>query len=125
MPQKNTEALFLVVIMLLVFAISTSAPVDNDMWWHLRAGDEMWHQKKILLTDEFSYTRFGETWVNAFWISDLGLYELWNIGGYFAITVVVSLLAVAVMLIVFMQMNGSVYLRGLLVIIAMMGMVAN
>jgi hypothetical protein len=125
MPQQKTETLFLVVIMLLVFFISTSAPVDNDMWWHLRAGDEMWHQGKILLTDEFSYTRFGETWVNAFWLSDLGLYGLWELGGFFAITVTVSLLAVAVLLIVFRQMSCPLYLRGLLVIIAMMGMVAN
>lgn len=123
--NKKTESLFLVVVILLVFNIATSTPTDTDMWWHLRTGDEMWHQGKILLTDEFSYTRFGEMWVNTFWISDLALYGLWNLGGYFAITLTVSLLAIAIMLIVFRQMSGSAYLRGLLVIIAMMGMVAN
>ncbi len=123
--KKKTESLFLVIVMLLVFTIATNTPADNDMWWHLRAGDEMWHQGKILLTDEFSYTRFGEPWVNAFWISDLGLYGMWALGGFFAITVTVSLLAVAVLLIVYKQMSGPLYLRGLLIIIAMMGMVAN
>jgi hypothetical protein len=123
--NKKSESLFLVIVMLLVFNIATSTPTDNDMWWHLRAGDEMWHQGKVLLTDEFSYTRFGEPWVNAFWISDLGLYGMWALGGFFAITVTVSLLAVAVLLIVYKQMSGPLYLRGLLIIIAMMGMVAN
>ena len=123
--KSQTNHFFITIVFLLVAAISTHPPMDNDMWWHLRAGDEMWHQGRILLTDEFSYTRFGEPWVNAFWISDLGLYGLWAIGGFFAITVTVSLLAVAVLLIVFKQMSGPLYLRGLLIIIAMMGMVAN
>ncbi len=123
--KTQTSLFFAVIVFLLVFAISTSAPVDNDMWWHLRAGDEMWHQGKILLTDQFSYTKFGESWVNAFWLSDLGLYGLWSLGGFFAIAVTVSLLAVMVMLIIFLQMEGSVYLRGLLVILAMMGAIAN
>lgn len=120
-----TNRFFITIVFLLVITISINAPVDNDMWWHLRAGDEMWHQGKILLTDQFSHTRFGETWVNAFWISDLGLYGLWQAGGFFAITLTVSLLAALTLLIVFRQMTGPVFLRGLLILLAMMGMIAN
>jgi len=80
--NKKTESLFLAVVMLLVFSIATITPADNDMWWHLRAGDEMWHQGKIILHDAFSYTRAGALWVNAFWLSDIGLYGLWKLGGF-------------------------------------------
>lgn len=125
MPHKNTERLFLVVVLLLVFTITTSAPVDNDMWWHLRAGDEMWNQGRILLTDEFSFTRAGEPWVNAFWLSDLGLYVAWKLGGFFAVTLAVSLIAVGVMGIALSQMGGNMYLRGSLILIATMGISAN
>ncbi|MBK7320119.1 hypothetical protein [Candidatus Villigracilis affinis] len=123
MTQSNR--FFITIVFLLVAVIAINPPVDNDMWWHLRAGDEMWHQGKILLTDQFSYTKYGEDWVNAFWISDLALYGLWKVGGFFAITLTVSLLAAAVLWIVFKQMTGTIILRGLLVILAMMGMIAN
>lgn len=125
MPQKNTENLFLIIVLLSVFTITTSTPVDNDMWWHLRAGDEMWNQGRILLTDEFSFTRAGEAWVNAFWLSDLGLYGAWKLGGFFAVTLAVSLIAAGAMWIVISQMEGNIYLRGLLILLAMIGASAN
>ncbi|GAB4544326.1 MAG: hypothetical protein Fur002_17410 [Anaerolineales bacterium] len=123
--MKPSSTFFLIVVFLLVFTISVSAPIDNDMWWHLRSGEEMAQQGKILLTDEFSYTKFGETWVNAFWLSDLILYGLWRLGGFFAVTVATALMAAAVMLVVFSQMQGSPYSRGLLILLAMSGAVAN
>ena len=69
--DKKTESLFLVVTMLLVFNIAVVSPTDTDMWWHLRNGDEIWHQGRIVLQDSFSYTRLGAPWVNAFWLPDL------------------------------------------------------
>jgi hypothetical protein len=115
----------MVVVMLLVFGIATITPADTDMWWHLRAGEEMWHQGKILLEDTFSYTRAGTPWVNAFWLSDIGLYGLWKLGSFFAITIVVALIAVALMSIIYMHMDGWVYLRGLLILLAMIGIHPN
>jgi hypothetical protein len=123
--KKKTESLLLVVAGLLVFLIATITPTDADMWWHLRAGDEMWHQGRILLEDIFSYTRYGAPWVNAFWLSDIGLYGLWKAGGFFAITVMVALIAVMVMSIVYRQMEGAFYLRVPLILLAMIGMQAN
>ena len=123
MTQSNR--FFITIVFLLVMVIATNTPVDNDMWWHLRAGDEMFHQGKILLIDQFSYTKFGADWVNAFWISDLALYAIWALGGFFGVTLITSLLAMFVTLIIFRRMRGAVVLRGLLILLAMMGMVAN
>ncbi len=123
--NKKTENLFIVVVMLLVFGISTLPPIDTDMWWHLRSGDEMWHQGSILLKDVFSYTRAGADWVNAFWLSDLGLFGLLKLGGFFAITVAVAAMAVTLMSIILLHMEGGVYLNGLLILLAMIGIHPN
>jgi len=123
--NKKTESLFLVVTMLLVFYIAVVSPTDTDRWWHLRNGDEMWHQGKILLQDSFSYTRLGAPWVNAFWLSDLGLYGLLKLGGFFAITLAVALIAVALLSIIYRQMDGSIYLRGLLILLAIIAIRSN
>ena len=123
--DKKTESLFIVVVMLMVFGIATITPTDTDMWWHLRAGDEMWRQGKILLKDTFSYTRTGAPWVNAFWLSDLGLYGLLKLGGFFAITLTLALIAVTLMSIIYIHMDGNIYLRGLLILLAMIGIHPN
>ena len=124
-PKNKTESLFIVVVMLMVFGIATITPTDTDMWWHLRAGDEMWHQGKILLQDAFSYTRAGAPWVNAFWLSDLGLFGLLKLGGFFAITIAVALIAVMLMSIIYIHMDGNIYLRGLLILLAMIAIHPN
>jgi hypothetical protein len=123
--NKKTESLFLTIIILLVFNIATITPADTDMWWHLRAGNDMWGQGRILLEDTFSYTRNGAPWINAFWISDVGLYGLWKLGGFYAITLAVSLIAVIVMSIIYLHMEGNVYLRGILILLAMIGIHPN
>ncbi|MGC8855628.1 MAG: hypothetical protein ACP5QU_02410 [Anaerolineae bacterium] len=122
---RRTEALFIIIVFLLIAAIATAPAVDSDMWWHLRNGAEMAQQQNILLKDIFSYTRAGAPWVNAFWLSDLGLYGLWQLGGPFAITLGVALLAVALMSLLFRHMEGSPYLRGLLLLLAMLGIQPN
>jgi len=117
--RTNTENLFIVVIFLLVYLIASNIPVDEDMWWHLRSGDEMYHNRTILLVDQFSYTMQGKTWVNPFWVSDLLLYILWKAGGFWGINIAVSIMAVLVMFIIYLQLRGNTYLKGLLVIIGM------
>lgn len=85
----------------------------------------MWQQGKILLEDTFSYTRTGTPWVNAFWLSDLGLYGLWQTGGFFALAFVTAVIAVLLMLIIFRHMDGNLYLNGLLILLAMIGIHPN
>ena len=53
----KTQTLLEFLVPVLVFIILTRTPQDADMWWHLRAGQDMWQSKSILLTDTFSYTR--------------------------------------------------------------------
>jgi len=127
MSKSNTplEQFILMLTWIAIFFLATRLPVDPDMWWHLRAGNEMWDQGRILLNDVFSYTRLGSPWINVFWISDLGLYGLWKIGGFFAITIFTALMAVAVMSIVYAQMEGRCYLRTALILLAMFGALAN
>ena len=122
---KKTETFFLVVTMLLVLNIAVVSPTDNDMWWHLRNGDEIWHQGQILMQDIFSHTRFGAHWVNAFWLSDLGLYGLLQLGGFFAVTLTVALLAVGLGSIIYLHMDGRVYLSGPLILLATIGIRPN
>jgi len=91
---KDLRKVLLILAFLVVFFIVLSPPHDADMWWHLAAGREMVEQGKILTTDIFSYTHYGEKWTNAFWLSDIVLFVAYKFGEYLGITLLTALTAV-------------------------------
>ncbi len=103
---------------ILVFFILTRTPQDADMWWHLRAGQEMVEQKTILLTDQFSYTRAGEPWTNAFWLSEILFYGLYRSGGFFAISLFVSLVGASTFLLIYRRLSGNPFLNSAVLLLA-------
>ncbi|MBL8049861.1 MAG: hypothetical protein JNM46_01445 [Anaerolineales bacterium] len=123
MIQNNSEnktVLKLVnfISITLIFILLTRTTIDADLWWHLRAGQMMVEQKQILLTDIFSYTRFGAEWVNAFWISEILLYAIYSIGGYFGLTFFVAITGVATFYLISRRLSGNPFLNGFILILA-------
>jgi hypothetical protein len=114
---KDLQKVFLILVFLLVFFITLSPPQDADMWWHLSAGREMLEQGKILATDIFSYTKYGESWTNAFWLSDLILYLSYKTGGYPGIALFVSLIAVITMAVIYLHTAQNPFPLPLLIIL--------
>lgn len=104
--RSKVKPLLEFVAFSLVFFVTLRSPNDADMWWHLRDGQEMIRLRTILTSDAFSYTRYGQPWTNAFWLSDLGMFGLFSIGGFLALAITSSLLSVLTMGIVYKQMNG-------------------
>lgn len=100
------------------FFILTRAPVDADLWWHLRAGQSMWEQHKILLTDTFSYTKFGAPWVNAFWLSEIIFYLLDKLGGYLATTTFVSALGALTFYLIWRRLSGNRFVNIFIIILS-------
>ena len=69
---------------LLFLAIALAAalmPAQNDTFWQMRAGREMWASGRVLLRDTFSHTVYGARWPNHEWLSQAVLYALYAIGG--------------------------------------------
>ncbi len=114
----KTQALLEFLVPILVFIILTRTPQDADMWWHLRAGQEMWQSKAILLTDTFSYTRFGQPWVNAFWIPEIVFYLLYKLGGYLSLTILVALTGAATFYFLFRRMDGNKFVNAFIIVLA-------
>lgn len=115
----NQQALFLLIlVLLLVFLITLRTPADADMWWHLSAGRAMWNSGEILQQDIFSYTRGGQPWTNAFWISDLMMFLIQASGDFFAITLWVSFMAVLTMAVVYRHAKSPLPIRVGVVLLA-------
>ena len=114
---KDVRKVFLILVFMLVFFITLSPPQDADMWWHLAAGKEMVSQGKILTTDIFSYTHYGQNWTNAFWLSDIVLFLAYKFGGYLGITLLVAVTAVVTMVVIYKHTLHNPFPLPLLIIL--------
>jgi len=114
---KDVRKVFPILVFMLVFFITLGPPQDADMWWHLAAGKEMVSQGKILTTDIFSYTHYGENWTNAFWLSDIVLFLAYKLGGYLGITLLVSVTAVVTMAVIYKHTLHNPFPLSLLIIL--------
>ena len=109
--------------MALVFLMAARTPIDTDLWWHLRAGQETVQQGKPLLTDVMSFTRGGAAWTNHSWLAQVILYGLYRWGGFVAISGLVTLLATISMAFIYYTMDGPALFRAFLILFA--GVVAS
>ena len=115
---SDADRFIYVMAVLLVFIMAARTPLDGDMWWHLRAGQEAILQKAPLLEDTFSFTRTGQPWINHSWLAQVGMISLFKWLGYYGLTIGVAVLAVGSLLFVLLQMEGSSILKAFLLIFA-------
>lgn len=120
MPWIKEDKLYLVLVLLLIFIMAIRMPMDSDMWWHLRAGEETLSSGEIYRTDTFSSTRAGTVWVNHSWLSQVLMASLMRIGNLPALSIWVAVCAVLSMGLVYAQMSGHPLLRGAVLILAAM-----
>ncbi len=102
----------------LVFLMAARTPLDTDFWWHIRAGEVSWKAAAPMLTDQFSFTRAGQPWINHSWLAEIILYLVYQGAGYLGTGLLVAVLATASMLLVFIQLEGHELLKAAIVILA-------
>lgn len=114
----DTRRLATAILFVAVFAMATRVPTDTDTWWHLQAGRVTLESGRILQTDLFSYTRQGQPWVNHSWLSQVILYFLFRHFQYFGLGLFQALVVTLAFACVYAQMEGQVFTRAFIVILA-------
>src|SRR5512133_3066432 len=111
--QQSADRLILVVTLLLIFIMAARTPLDTDMWWHLRAGEEIVRTGHFLYTDIFSFTRAGAHWMNPYWLAQISMALAYNALGYLGLSTWVALFASLSMVLVLLQCEGPAFLKAL------------
>ena len=120
MPWIKEERLYPMIALLLIFIMAVRTPLDSDMWWHLRAGEETLESGQVYRIDTFSSTRMGESWINHSWLSQVMMAALQRVGGLPALSIWVGVCAVLSMGLVYLTMKGNPLLRSAVLILAAM-----
>jgi hypothetical protein len=111
----STRRAFVAILALGLFTMAARSVHDPDVWWHLRAGQQMVATHRVPHQDTFSYTRFGQPWVAHEWLSEVIFYSIFRLAGWAGLTVLFALVIAATFLLLYRQCAGRPYLAGLLV----------
>lgn len=73
------------IILLLLYALSFNQfafiTADNDLWGHIKFGQDIWTQKSLPLTNYFSYTAPDHPWSNHEWLAEILFYLTFSFFG--------------------------------------------
>ncbi len=99
----TTRRLLVILLFLGILGRAMREANDPDMWWHLATGRQIVTQQEIPREDPFSYTMAGTRWYTHEWLTEVGMYALYQLGGKAALIFVAALLIALTFWLVYLQ----------------------
>jgi hypothetical protein len=84
------QAMALGLIFVVIGFRALISPAQNDTFWHLRAGADIWRTGHVPTTDSYSYTAAGLPWPDHEWLWQAFCYGWYRLGGMPLVTVAVG-----------------------------------
>jgi hypothetical protein len=106
------------LLMIFVLALRQCALIDPDLWWHLKAGEDIFAAGAIPRTDIYSHTKAGSEWVTHEWLSEALIYLLFRFSGWGGLAAVFSALIAATFWLVYWRCEGRPYVASVAVLAA-------
>jgi len=117
MEFLQTRRLFVMILALGLFTMATRAATDPDLWWHLRTGHLIVQNHKVFHADPYSYTRFGQLWVDHEWLSQVLIFGLYRFAGWGGLIVGFGAVIAAAFFVVFLRCPGRPYVAGVIILL--------
>jgi hypothetical protein len=86
------QAMALGLVFVVIGFRALVSPAQNDTFWHLRAGADIWRTGHVPTTDAYSYTAAGLPWPDHEWLWQAFSYGWYRLGGFPLLTVAVAAL---------------------------------
>lgn len=113
----QTRRVFVAILALGLFAMAARNVTDPDVWWHLRTGQLMVQNHALFHTDPYSFTRFGQPWIDHEWLSQLLIFGVYKLAGWGGLTVVFGAVIAAAFMAVFFRSPGRPYIAGVITLL--------
>jgi hypothetical protein len=104
--QKWRLAVFL-ALLALTFLLGCFPMGDFDVWWHLRTGQLILERGQVPRTDWFTYTNATRTWIDIYWLFQVGLALLYRIGGASALVLLKAVCGTAIVALSLVARRGG------------------
>jgi len=89
-------------------------PAQNDTFWHLRAGEEIWLTRQIPRIDHYSFTAAGAPWPDHEWLSQALMFGVYRLGGMPGLEIGAMVLVMGAAVLTWRLMVGTLAARATL-----------
>src|ERR1700722_10631882 len=110
---KNT---FPAILLFGLFGMAARNVTDPDLWWHLKAGQDIDEHKSVPHVDPFSFTRAGAPWVAHEWLTDLFLYQAQRLVGWAGLILLFAAIITAAFFLLYLRCGPLSYIAGVFTI---------
>jgi hypothetical protein len=117
MKFLQTRNVFVAIVALGLFTMAARNVTDPDVWWHLRTGQLIVQTHAIFHTDPYSFTRFGQPWVDHEWLSQILIFGVYRLAGWGGLIVGFGAVIAAAFLVVFLRSPGRPYVAGVITLL--------
>ena len=117
MEFLQTRRLFVAILVLGLFAMAARNVTDPDVWWHLRTGQLILQNHSVFHTDPYSFTRFGQRWVDQEWLSQVLIFRLYRLAGWGGLIAGFGAVIASAFLVVFLRCPGRPYVAGVITLL--------
>src|ERR687890_713865 len=104
--------------MVFVLAVRQSVSIDPDLWWHLKAGQQIIEHRSIPHTDDYSFTKQGSEWVAHEWLSEVIMAVIYRLTGMVGLVTIFSLIIIIVLWLIYRRCEGKPYIAGIAILLA-------
>ncbi len=115
--RLTPQRLIVWVLFIAIFAMAIREAADPDMWWHLAAGRHLVEHRTMLYEDIFSYTKLGTRWHMHEWLTEVGMYLLYKLGGIPLLILFSAGIIMVSMLLVYVQCESRPYIAVFLILL--------
>jgi hypothetical protein len=95
-------------------AVALLMPAQNDTFWHLRAGQDIWQTQTIPRVDRYSHTFAGAPWPDHEWLSQAFMYGVYRVAGMPGLEIGAAALVMGAAVLTWRLMVGTLAVRGAL-----------
>ena len=103
--------------MVFVLAVRQSVSIDPDLWWHLKAGQQMIDTRSIPHTDDYSFTKQGSEWVAHEWLSEVIMDGIYRVLGLTGLVTIFSLIIVIALWLTYRRCEGRPYAASIAIVL--------
>jgi hypothetical protein len=115
--RLSVTQLFIAILLVSLFVMSTRAVLDADFWWHLRTGQWIIENRAIPHSDPFSLTFQGRPWIAHEWLSEIIFYAIYRAGGLPMLSLTFAGIITMAYFMSYWRSYGKPYIAGIVTIL--------
>jgi len=114
----TTRRLFVSILFIALFVMTTREISDPDFWWHLSTGKYIVETHTIPHADIFSFTNAGRPWVTHEWLAEIFIFALYALGSFPLLILIFAALMTLAFALVYLRSPGQPYIAAFAMILA-------